>query len=98
VEAGLALQAWQYRWSSAAYYACGAADALVDANPCYEELASEAADRQRLWRAFLETADAREDEVRQGDWAVGNATFRDRMGEVRGRPLRRRGRPRKVSE
>jgi len=98
VEAGLAVQPWQYRWSSAACYACGAADGLVDENPCYQEFAAEAADRQRLWRAFLASADEREDEVRQGDWAVGNATFRDRMGEVRGRPLRRRGRPRKVSE
>ncbi|HWG44720.1 MAG TPA: transposase [Gemmataceae bacterium] len=95
VEAGLVAEPWQYRWSSAACYAWGTADSLVEENPCYQELAVGKVDQQRLWRAFLVAEDEREDEVRRGDWAVGDARFRDRMGEVRGRPLRRRGRPRK---
>jgi hypothetical protein len=48
------------------------------------------------WREFLLAGDAREEEVRRGDWAVGDAAFRQRLHQLHGRPaLRGRDRPRK---
>jgi putative transposase len=97
VEAGLVRAPWDYRWSSAAAYATGAADPLVDENPCYRELAGGAKARRSRWRAFLLDADEREATVRQGEWAVGDDSFQRQTAEVHGRPTRRRGRPAKAS-
>jgi putative transposase len=94
VEAGLAREPWDYRWSSCRAYACGEADPLLAANPWYAELASEPARRQALWRDFLVGEDPKEPAVRGQDWVVGSAVFRRRMHRRDARPApRRRGRP-----
>jgi putative transposase len=93
-EAGLASRPWDYAWSSSACYALGREDALLDANPCYEELSPDPQRRRQLWREFVLGEDVREAAVRRGDWAVGEEAFRRRLAPVLGRPApRRRGRP-----
>jgi putative transposase len=96
LEAGLVAEPWQFRWSSAPAYALGREDPLVDENPWYRELSTEGGRRQALWRDFLLGEDPREEDIRQGAWAIGDAAFHLRLEQERGRPVRRRrGRPRK---
>jgi putative transposase len=94
--AGLAARPWDYPWSSAAFYTHGRGDELLTPNPCYEELAADAASRRRLWHEFLCGDDPREAEVERAEWATGDAAFRSRLVVSHGRPLRRRGRPSKL--
>jgi putative transposase len=99
LEAGLVTTPWEYRWSSARWYALGKPDALVAENPYYQELSPVAERRQQLWQEFLLGEDAREETVRRGDWAVGDDSFRRRALQELGRPApRRRGRPSKIPE
>jgi hypothetical protein len=87
---------WEYRWSSSRVYALGEPDPLVTESPCYLELSEEPSRRQALWREFLWGGDVREEVVRRGDWALGDAAFVQRLREIHGRPQQRgRGRPRK---
>jgi putative transposase len=94
MKAGLVALPWDYGWSSAAAYALGNEDTLLSESPWYEGLAGSASWRQELWRSVLLGEDAKEEAVRRGDWVLGSKTFCQRMGEQRGRPVRRRGRPR----
>jgi putative transposase len=99
LEAGLVAEPWQYAWSNCRAYALGRAGPLLDENPCYAELAVEAAERQRRWRQCLLASDPREEAVRRGDWAIGDEPFRQRLQQLQGRPARRRrGRPRKAAD
>ena len=96
LEAGVGAEPWDYRWSSCRVYALGESDPLVTPNPLYEELGADPAARPRRWREFLLAGDPHEGEVRRGDWAVGDAAFRQRLHQLHGRPAPRgRGRPRK---
>ncbi len=96
LEAGLVALPWDYPWSSAAACAWGRIDPLLAENPEYLALAADAVGRQQRWREFVLGSDPREEQVRQGDWAIGNDDFRRRAGMEAGRPApRRRGRPRK---
>jgi hypothetical protein len=97
-EAGMVTEPWSYPWSSGRYYALGEADALVTESPCSTELSPDLERRKQLWRSFLMAADAREEVVRRGDWAVGDESFRQQMGLLLGRPiLSQVSRPRKLS-
>jgi putative transposase len=96
VEAGLVALPWEHRWSSAAAYALGQEDTLLSESPWYEGLAASASRCQELWRSFLLGEDAKEEAIRRGDWVLGSEAFCQQMGEQRGRPARRRGRPRKL--
>lgn len=97
VEAGLAAQPWQYRWSSAGAYALGSVDELLAANPWYEALGATPSDRQQRWQAYLLGEDAREEAIRRGEGVLGDEAFRQRVWQVHGRPSPRgRGRPRKL--
>jgi putative transposase len=94
VEAALVAEPWQYPWSSARAYGLGHADALLAENAEYLALAPDAERRQQLWREFLSGDDPHEEEVRRGDWVIGNDGFRRRVRELLGRPApRQRGRP-----
>lgn len=94
LEAGMVAEPSAYRWSSAAYYALGTPDPLVDENALYTGLSAEPARRQERWREFLVGDDPKEDAVRRAEWVVGDAVFCERMRQVHGRPVgRRRGRP-----
>jgi len=95
LDAGLVGLPWTYRWSSAAVYALGQANALVDENPCCGELAATVQRGQALWQDFLLGEEEPEEEVRQADWVVGQESFRGGIGQQRGRPRRRVGRPAK---
>ena len=98
VEAGLASDPWEYHWSSAAHYALGQDNTLVDDNPCILELASDGGTRQAHWRDILRSDDANEDDIRRAEWVLGDPVFREQMAERSGRPTgRKRGRPRKNS-
>jgi putative transposase len=97
LEAGMVPLPWEYPWSSAAAYALGRTDPLVDENPWYSELSKVAARRQSHWQSFLLGADPREEVIRQASWAVGEAGFQERLRLEQGRPVaRRRGRPAKA--
>jgi hypothetical protein len=51
---------------------------------------------QVLWQEFLLGEGPREEEVRRGAWAIGDAAFQRRVEQEHGPPVRRRrGRPRK---
>jgi REP element-mobilizing transposase RayT len=71
----------------------GMVGSLLSDNPWYEQLASSAPRRQEWWRTFVWGEDAKEEAVRRGDWVLGSDAFCRPMAEMRGRPLRRRGRP-----
>jgi len=99
LDVGMVVQPWDYDWSRAPAHATGAADPLVTESAEYHELASEARDRQELWRSFLLGEDPREQAVRRGDWVIGDDAFRLQVSQARGRPVPRgRGRPRKSSK
>jgi len=99
LEAGMVAEPWAYPWSSCRSYALGELDPLLTEDPCYMELSPDASRRQELWREFLLGEDDREEAVKQGDWAVGDDGFRERMAQALGRPQpRRRGWPRKAQE
>jgi putative transposase len=97
VEAGLVGLPWDHAWSSCRAYALGKVDPLLADNPWYEQLARDAQRRCELWQELVLGEDSREAEVRRADWAIGTEAFRGWMAQARGRPLRRRGRPRKVT-
>jgi hypothetical protein len=88
------------RWSSAAAYACGAADALLAANPWYEALAADAVDRQARRRAFVLGEDPKEAAIERQDWLIGSDAFRIQAHceqartapRTQGRPLKPSGR------
>jgi putative transposase len=95
--AGMVSLPWEYPWSSARAYALGEANPLLTESPEYLALAESPGRRQQLWREFLLGEDVREEEVRRGDWAIGDADFRRRVRLEQGRPApRRRGRPPKA--
>jgi hypothetical protein len=74
----------------------GAANPLVDLNPCYLELAAEPERRQQLWREFLLGDDPKEALLRQAEFVAGDEDFCRRLKETRGRVVQpRHGRPRK---
>jgi putative transposase len=99
LEAGLVAESWAYPWSSCRAYALGQADPLLARNPWYEELSPDPEQRCRLWREFLVGSDPKEEAVRQGDWVIGGARFRQRMQRLAARPAPRgRGRPRHAAE
>lgn len=53
VRAGLVQRAEQYPWSSAAYYALGKENPLIDEDPYYQGLGSDAKSRQNAYRKFM---------------------------------------------
>jgi putative transposase len=89
--AGMVVEPWGYRWSSAACYVRGVKDGLTDMNPYFGEFESK--DRATYAETLLSSAD---DELmkRTGKFGViGSADFANRLELVRGRHKRRRGRP-----
>jgi REP element-mobilizing transposase RayT len=94
LEASLVAAPWDYAWSSCRAYALGAVDALLAPNPWYETFGAQAGSRQEHWRGFLIGEDMKEAAVRQEDWIVGGAAFRQKMQRPLSRPAPRdRGRP-----
>ena len=91
--AHLVAQPWEYRWSSCRAYVLGEEDPLLAPNPSYLDLAATPKRRQALWQAFLLGEDPKEEEVRRGDWVIGDEAFRARMDHRAARPQpRQRGR------
>jgi hypothetical protein len=59
VAAGVEVEPWKYRWSSARAHALGETDQLVTESHEYLALSADAEQRQALWRDFLMGPDAR---------------------------------------
>jgi putative transposase len=94
LEASLVAAPWDYAWSSCRAYAPGAVDALLAPNPWYETFGAQAGSRQEHWRGFLIGEVMKEAAVRQEDWIVGGAAFRQKMQRPTSRTAPRdRGRP-----
>ncbi|HLI22170.1 MAG TPA: transposase [Stellaceae bacterium] len=91
-----------YRWSSYAAHAAGAADPLVAEHPLYRALGRSAAERQKEYRALFRAAldEAFLDAMRaatNGGWAMGGERFKRKVAKAAGRraaPLPK-GRPAK---
>jgi REP-associated tyrosine transposase len=79
---------WDYAWSSCRRLVQGVEDALVDESPALAELIAEAKGRQEWWRGSLMGADANEEAVRKGEWAIGDKQFRSKLRQRNGRPSR----------
>lgn len=103
VRSGLASQAGDYPWSSAAHHLGRRRDPLVTDHPSYWALGNTPFDRQAAYRQLLEHGIS-DDEARrfseaaQQSWAMGSAEFLSRLEAQTERPLqpRARGRPRKA--
>jgi putative transposase len=92
--AGITNEPWRYRWSSCRAYALGERDALLAANPWYEQWSPDPARRQQLWREFLLAEDPKEQAIQASEWVIGDENFRRRLQRPESRPLpRARGRP-----
>jgi hypothetical protein len=72
LEAGLALELWQYAWSSCGANACGTADSLLAENPYYLESGPDDSSRQRQWRGLFMHEDPKDPLIRRADWALGD--------------------------
>jgi putative transposase len=102
VRAGIAADAAAYRWSSARHHLGQATDALLTDHALFWSLGNTPFDREAAWRGFLAQPVAPA-EVQQitacclRGWALGSASFLERMKEVAGRRLApaKRGRPRR---
>ena len=94
VAAGVEVEPWKYRWSSARTHALGETDQLLTESHEDLALSADAEQRQALWRDFLMGHDPREEAMRRGDWVIGDEQFRRSLLERHGRAApRRRGRP-----
>ena len=102
LRAGMVADAAAYRWSSARHHLGQATDALLTDHALFWSLGNTPFDREAAWRDFLGQPVAAA-EVQQitasclRGWALGSASFLERMNEVAGRRLApaKRGRPRK---
>jgi len=105
VRAGLAARPGDYRWSSWAAHARGAADPLVADHPLYRALGRSDEERQKEYRALFRAALGEDfiDALRaatNGGWALGGERFQRSIARKSGRraaPLPR-GRPRQKPE
>lgn len=102
VRAGMVEHPSEYRWSSYARNAIGAADSLVTGHPLYHELAKTRSARQRAYQALfedeLERADAQAiRDCLQSGTPLGNKRFIEQIEQALGHKVGRatRGRPRK---
>ena len=104
VLAGMAAQAADFRWSSAAHHLGHRRDPLLTDHPLYWALGNTPFDREAAYRTLLEqglsSAEFAELErsARQG-WPLGSSEFLKELGARTERPLtpRPRGRPRRAA-
>jgi putative transposase len=103
VAAGLAAQAADWPWSSAAHHLGLRHDPLIADHPLYWALGNTPFERELAYRGLMEQGvgqaemQALAHAAAQG-WAFGSPAFLERLAETTPRPLRPRprGRPRKV--
>jgi putative transposase len=102
VRAGMVRFPRDYRWSSWAHHADGAADPLLTEHALYRGLGETPEERRHSYRAlFRETLDpefiAGLRNATNGGWALGDAEFQARLADMIGRRTAPRplGRPRK---
>jgi hypothetical protein len=88
----LAVNAWDYHWSSASCYVNGVEDGLTDENPYLG--AFEEADRRAYAQALI-SGESDEAVIRQteGEWVIGSRAFVETLKMERGRHRVKRGRP-----
>lgn len=92
VRVGLAVNAWDYHWSSAASYVNGDEDGLTDENPYLG--AFEDADRSAYAQALM-SGEGDEAVLRhvEGERVIGSRAFAETLKMERGRHRVKRGRP-----
>lgn len=93
VRAGLVEQAWDYPWSSAAFYVQGREDGMTDANPYTGAEKMTAADRRRYGKELMGTADEEWMQAHRRARVLGSESFAGQLKMAGGRFRRRRGRP-----
>jgi putative transposase len=102
VRAGLATQAGDYPWSSAAHHLGRRRDPLISDHPIYWAMGNTPFDRQAAYRGLLEQGipgdqGERFSHAAQQGWALGSDEFLSQLQARTDRPLqpRSRGRPRR---
>jgi putative transposase len=103
LRAGLASEAGDYPWSSAAHHLGRRRDPLVSDAPAFWALGNTPFERELAWRRWLEDGEVESERRRLIDsalkgWPLGSAQFLHALGELSERPLspRPRGRPKKT--
>ena len=91
VRAGLAVVAWEYRWSSAAAYVRQAADGVTDENPYGGRF--EEADRKEYAEALMSGIDEAIIRRVDGERVIGTRAFAATLKMERGRYRVKRGKP-----
>lgn len=101
VRAGMVAAPGEYRFSSYAYHAFGADDAVLTAHACYIELDADTAARQKAYRKLCRNPVGEQSltRIRKGTNAcgvIGNRRFKMQIEAMLGRavPTGKRGRPR----
>jgi putative transposase len=103
VRANMVASPAEFPWSSFRANACGAADGLVRPHPIYLRLGRSPAVRQATYRELFQSSISEEElrvirDATQNAWALGSASFRNRIAELCRRAERLpMGRPRKGS-
>jgi putative transposase len=91
VRAGLAVMAWEYKWSSAAAYVKKAVDGVTDENPYMGPFAD--SDRVVYGERLMSGVDEKVVREVEGDRAIGSKEFAATLKMERGRYRVKRGRP-----
>jgi len=95
VKANIVTNAWEYPYSSAAFYCCDKKDNLTNENPLFSAtFANESAERQNKYKEYLSAFSAEEDGLfKDVEFPRGSKAFQKRLVRQEGRFLpRRRGR------
>ena len=93
VRAGLAVTAWEYKWSSAAAYVKKAVDGVTDENPYMGEFKD--SDRVVYGERLMSGVDEKIVKEVEGERAIGGKEFAATLKMERGRYRVKRGRPAK---
>jgi len=100
VRAGMVVSPDEYLWSSYRWHAWGQEDSLISDHSIYNEISTNAAARQKAYRALFEGHVATEAmetmrEAITANYPVGNDRFKERIMKELGRSIghARRGRP-----
>jgi putative transposase len=99
VKAGIVVEAYEYPFSSARYYCCGAEDNIITEDPCYKEYARDKKEREEEYREFLRDFDSAQDRRFDAmEKPVGGEEFLRRLVQLNGRLVScRRGKPRNIN-
>ena len=91
VNAGIVKTAWEYPYSSAAYYVLGKCDGLTVQSPLFEDFGTTMESRRQKYQEFLLAFDSEEDLLFDNvEFPRGSSEFKKRLVKENGRYLPRR--------